>query len=50
VIETIESGIVTKDLALIADPAVPKHVTTEGFITAIAERLTQKLGTGLALR
>lgn len=50
VIETIESGIVTKDLALIAQPAVPRHVTTEGFITAIGDRLAQKLGTGLALR
>ena len=50
VIETIESGIVTKDLALIAVPAVPKHVTTEGFITAIGDRLARKLGTGLALR
>jgi isocitrate dehydrogenase len=50
VIDTIEGGIVTKDLAAIAQPPVARHVTTEGFITAIAERLTQKLGTGLALR
>ncbi len=50
VIETIEGGIVTKDLAAIAQPPVSRHVTTEGFITAIAEGLTQKLGTRLALR
>jgi isocitrate dehydrogenase len=49
VIETIESGIVTKDLAGIAQPPIPKHVTTEGFINAIGERLTHKVGAGLAL-
>ncbi len=42
VIETIEAGTVTKDLALIANPKVSGHQTTEGFITAIADRLRQK--------
>jgi isocitrate dehydrogenase len=49
VIETIESGIVTKDLASIAQPPVARHVTTEGFINAVGERLTMKVGAGLAL-
>ena len=44
VIETIESGIVTRDLAGICQPPVPGHVTTEGFISAIAERLATKVG------
>jgi len=43
VVETIESGVVTKDLATIASPAPPGHVTTEGFIEAIAERLEAKM-------
>jgi isocitrate dehydrogenase len=42
VIETIEAGTVTKDLALIAEPKVSGHATTEGFIKAIADRLRQK--------
>lgn len=42
VIETIEAGTVTKDLAAIAEPKVSGHATTEGFIQAIAERLRQK--------
>jgi isocitrate dehydrogenase len=49
VIETIESGIVTKDLASIAQPPIAAHVTTEGFINAIGERLAHKVGAGLAL-
>jgi len=49
VIETIEGGIVTKDLASIAQPPIPRYATTEGFISAIAERLAQKVGAGLAL-
>jgi len=44
VIETIESGIVTKDLAAISQPPAPGHVTTEGFINAIAERLAARAG------
>jgi isocitrate dehydrogenase len=39
VIETIESGTMTKDLASIADPRPAKHASTEEFIDAIAERL-----------
>lgn len=50
VIETIEGGTVTRDLAAIADPPVPRHATTEGFITAIGERLAHKVDAGLALR
>jgi len=49
VIETIESGVVTKDLAGIANPVIASHVTTEGFINAIGERLAHKVGAGLAL-
>ncbi len=43
VIETIESGTMTKDLATIAEPRPAGHATTEGFITAIAERLAAKV-------
>jgi isocitrate dehydrogenase len=43
VLETIESGIVTKDLAAICQPPVTGHTTTEGFIDAIAERLRTKI-------
>ncbi len=39
VIETVESGIMTKDLMLIADPPVTKYALTEEFIDAVAERL-----------
>jgi isocitrate dehydrogenase len=48
VIETIESGIVTKDLASIAEPRPADHVTTAGFIEAIAERLATKVGAAAA--
>src|SRR5262245_26515253 len=47
VIETIESGTMTKDLALIAVPKVSGHVDTEGFIIAIAERLRAKREAGV---
>jgi isocitrate dehydrogenase len=47
VLETIESGTMTKDLALIADPRPSGHVDTEGFITAIAERLRTKVEAGV---
>jgi len=47
VIETIESGTMTKDLALIADPKPAGYVDTEGFITAIAERLRAKVEAGV---
>jgi isocitrate dehydrogenase len=50
VVETIESGTVTKDLASIAAPPIARYATTEGFIGAIGERLTQRVGEGLALR
>ncbi|HYM80429.1 MAG TPA: NADP-dependent isocitrate dehydrogenase [Candidatus Limnocylindria bacterium] len=46
VIETIEEGIMTKDLAAIAEPRPAGHVTTEGFIMAIAERLHANVGAG----
>ena len=49
VLETIEGGIVTKDLAAIAVPPIAKHVSTEDFINRIAERLTAKVGPRLAL-
>jgi len=47
VIETIESGTMTKDLALIAVPKVNGHVDTQGFIEAIAERLRAKRESGV---
>jgi len=43
VIETIESGIMTKDLAVLAEPRPPAPTTTEGFIDAIAARLREKV-------
>jgi isocitrate dehydrogenase len=43
VIQTIESGTVTKDLASICVPPVEKPADTEGFILAIAERLRTKV-------
>jgi len=43
VIETIESGIMTKDLARVCDPPANQPATTEGFIDAVRERLESKL-------
>jgi len=43
VIETVESGIMTKDLMLIAEPKVDKYALTEEFIDAVADRLTKTL-------
>jgi isocitrate dehydrogenase len=43
VIATVESGIMTKDLMLIAEPKVSKYALTEEFIDAVAERLKAKL-------
>lgn len=43
VIQTVENGTMTKDLRLIADPPVTKHVLTEEFIDAVAERLVKSL-------
>jgi isocitrate dehydrogenase len=50
VIETIESGVMTKDLALIAEPKPAGHADTEGFITAIAERLRARVEAGATAR
>jgi isocitrate dehydrogenase len=42
-LETIESGIMTKDLTILADPKPEKHANTEEFIDAVALRLKEKL-------
>lgn len=39
VIQTVESGVMTKDLMLIADPPVTKYALTGEFIDAVAEGL-----------
>ena len=49
-IETIESGVMTKDLAGIAEPKPSGHATTEGFIEAIAESLQSKIESGAVAR
>jgi isocitrate dehydrogenase len=43
VIETVEAGVMTKDLMLIAEPKAGKFALTEEFIDAVAERLKAKL-------
>jgi isocitrate dehydrogenase len=43
VIETIEAGVMTKDLAGLAEPKPASHATTQGFIGAIAARLGEKM-------
>lgn len=43
IIETVESGTMTKDLMLIAEPRVEKYALTEAFIDAVAERLRKKI-------
>ncbi len=43
VISTVESGIMTKDLMLIADPPVDKYALTEEFLDAVAGRLKKAL-------
>ena len=43
VIQTVEHGIMTKDLMLIAEPKVGKYAYTEEFIDAVAERLREAL-------
>ncbi len=43
VIETAESGIMTKDLMLIAEPRASKYAHTEEFIDAVAERLKKNI-------
>jgi isocitrate dehydrogenase len=50
VIETIESGTMTKDLSLISEPRAKGHATTRGFLEAIAETLQSKLVSGAASR
>ena len=47
--DAIESGIVTRDLALISVPPVREPATTQGFIEAIAERLRSKIGAGVGV-
>ncbi len=42
VIRTVESGIMTKDLMLIAKPKVDEYALTEEFINAVVERLKQE--------
>ncbi|MFN3395674.1 MAG: NADP-dependent isocitrate dehydrogenase [Thermodesulfovibrionales bacterium] len=41
VIETVESGIMTKDLVPLAEPPVKGYALTEEFIDAVAERITK---------
>ena len=41
VIDTVEGGVMTKDLMLIAEPCVTKFALTEEFIDAVAGRLTK---------
>jgi len=43
VVETVESGVMTKDLMLIAEPKVKKYALTEEFIDTVAERLKEKI-------
>jgi isocitrate dehydrogenase len=43
VVETVESGIMTKDLMLIAEPRVSQYALTEEFIDAVAKRLRKKM-------
>src|SRR5512135_1485542 len=43
VIETVENGIMTKDLMLIAEPKVAGYARTEEFIEAVAEKLKERL-------
>lgn len=43
VIQTVEDGIMTKDLMLIAEPPVTKYALTEEFIDAVAKRLKKEL-------
>jgi isocitrate dehydrogenase len=43
VVETIESGTMTGDLARVCDPPVAERATSEGFVEAVRERLESKL-------
>jgi isocitrate dehydrogenase len=44
VVETIEGGTMTGDLARIAEPAPTQVASTVEFIEAIEQRLQHKLG------
>jgi isocitrate dehydrogenase len=39
----VESGIMTKDLAVIAVPKISKYALTEEFIDVVADRLKKAL-------
>jgi isocitrate dehydrogenase len=39
VIATVEGGVMTKDLASIAEPKPAKHALTEEFLDVVAKRL-----------
>ena len=43
VVETIEGGIMTGDLARVCDPPVDERATSVGFIDAVRGRLEQKM-------
>lgn len=43
VIKTVENGIMTRDLMLIAEPAVTRYALTEEFIDAVAEGLKKMI-------
>ncbi len=45
VVETIESGKMTKDLRLLADPKPERGLTTEEFLDAVADSLERGLST-----
>lgn len=46
VVDTIESGTMTKDLALIANPKPATHADSLGFIEAVAARLRSRVEAG----
>ncbi|MFA5352606.1 MAG: NADP-dependent isocitrate dehydrogenase [Thermodesulfovibrionales bacterium] len=43
VIKTVESGVMTKDLMLIAEPRITEYASTEGFIDAVADGLKKAI-------
>ena len=47
VIKTVESGKMTKDLALLVGPEQP-YLTTEEFLAALDENLKARLGSEVA--
>lgn len=44
VVDTVEGGVMSKDLMLIAEPKVEKYALTEEFIDVVAQRLKKRLG------